>query len=453
MSETLIALSTPAGRGALAVLRISGPEAFSAVQQVWRGKRLADQKGHSLLFGHLLQAGEILDEVVLSIYRGPRSFTGEDVVEISLHNSTYVIQEAIQLFLEVGLRLARPGEYSERAFTNGKIDLAQTEAIADVIEAETAQAHRTAINQMRGGFSRELQALRQELIDFAALIELELDFGEEDVEFADRTQLLDLLSRVQQSIQRLIASFKLGNVIKNGIPVVIAGRPNAGKSTLLNALLNEEKAIVSDIAGTTRDVIEDELIIDGLVFRFMDTAGLRDTTDAVEAIGVQRSYDRMQKADLILYLFDVSDSNPTEVAAQLDQLDAFAIPYIALANKVDLLATPQLPASLASIPQVISFSAQNSTDIDQLKRKLVETVQLPSFQSGDTIVTNARHHASLQAAAHSLEQAEQGIHQQLTGDLLALDIRQALHHLGTITGEVSNEEVLGSIFSRFCIGK
>jgi len=450
--DTIIALATPPGRGAIAVLRISGRQAIAITNRVFKGKNLEKQPTHTAHFGRLIDGDEIVDEVLATIFVAPKSYTGENTVEISCHGSPYIVKRIIELYNKQGVRYAKAGEFTRRAFLNGKLDLAQAEAVADLIASETQLAHRAAINQIRGGFSADIKALRHQLIHFASLIELELDFGEEDVEFADRQDLKNLVIKIQSVIDGLLQSFKLGNVIKNGIPTVIAGKPNAGKSTLLNALLNEEKAIVSEIAGTTRDFIEDELIIDGISFRFIDTAGLRDNaTDRIEEIGIARTKAKMQEADLILYLFDVNTTVLADLGTAINQLENIGKPFLLVANKTDTLVDIMPFYTLHQ--DIVFISAHQKQGLDTLKQRLVQTVNMQNFSIGNTIVTNSRHYEALQNCRQALSDVWQALEQNTTGDFLAIDIRQALHYLGEITGEITTEDLLANIFSKFCIGK
>ncbi|UOQ95911.1 tRNA uridine-5-carboxymethylaminomethyl(34) synthesis GTPase MnmE [Hymenobacter sp. 5317J-9] len=467
-SDTIVALSTPPGAGALAVVRLSGPAAVATTASVFSKKNLANAAGHTLHYGTLRdpESGDIIDEVVVALYRTPRSFTREDVVEISCHGSDYVVRQVLALLLRHGARLAEAGEFTKRAFLNGAMDLAQAEAVADLIAADSALSHRVALNQLRGGFSQELRDLRGRLIKFAALLELELDFGEEDVEFADRTGLAHLLNEVRGVVAGLLRSFELGNVIKNGITAVIAGRPNAGKSTLLNALLREERAIVSAIPGTTRDFIEDEVSIDGLRFRFVDTAGLRDdTADEVEAIGVARTRERVSKAALLLYLFDLTQMHPEEVQVEIRELtQGLDLPVMAVGNKTDL-AAPGAQAAFASgfrIPDaagpetpLVFLAAGQGQGLEALHEALVRQVRGSALENtaSATIVTNVRHARALEAAANHLAAVQVGLDTGRGTELLAADLRHALAALGEITGEISSEDLLTSIFTQFCIGK
>ena len=452
IDDTIVALSTPEGAGAIAVIRLSGKDAIRIVNQVFGGKNLEEQPTHTLHFGSLRDGKEVLDEVVVSLFKEPKSFTKENVVEISCHGSPYIVRKIIQLLLKQGARLAQAGEFTKRAFMHGKFDLAQAEAVADLIASDSEISHKAALNQMRGGFSEKIKALRAQLVHFASMIELELDFVEEDVEFADRQQLENLIDEILAVINQLISSFDLGNVIKNGVPTVIAGKPNAGKSTLLNALLNEEKAIVSDIPGTTRDFIEDEINIGGIGFRFTDTAGLRETTDKVEAIGVKRTYEKMQKASLIIYLFDLEHDTTQDVYRAINQLENQGIPFIKVGNKVDR-AQPALLEAVKKIEDVVFISAEKRENLEGLKEKVMDCVSLEKFNTSGTIVTNVRHYQSLLQTRQALEDVLGGIDNQITHDFLAQDIRHALHHLGEITGEITTDDLLGNIFSKFCIGK
>ena len=451
--DTIIALATPQGVGAIGVIRLSGPESISLVNQVFKGKDLEQQESHTIHFGTIRDGEKILDEVLVSLFIAPKSFTKENVVEISCHGSSFILKQVIQLFIRKGARPAKPGEFTKRAFMNGQFDLAQAEAVADLINADSEAAHNTALNQMRGGFSGEIKQLREELIHFASMIELELDFGEEDVEFASREELKDLVNRLLKVINALIHSFDLGNVIKNGVPTVIAGKPNAGKSTLLNALLNEEKAIVSDIAGTTRDFIEDELIIGGVAFRFIDTAGLRETTDTIESIGVARSLAKMKEASLIIYLFDLADLDIVEMNQEINRLENTGVPFLKLGNKLDKVKEGVIEKLQHQHPDMLFLSAKDPEQVEKLKERILELVNLDKFKRGDTVVTNIRHYDSLLQTKNSLDAVIEGIDNQVTNDFVAMDIRQALHYLGEITGEITTDDLLANIFSKFCIGK
>lgn len=433
------------------MIRLSGKDAITLTQNIFKGKNLTEVPSHTVHFGTLQHEGKLIDEVLVTVFKEPNSFTRENAVEISCHGSPVVIKEIIKALLAHGARLAGPGEFTKRAFLNGRFDLAQAEAVADLINSETDNARQAALNQMRGGFSREINHLREELIHFASLIELEMDFGEEDVEFAKRDDLRKLILKIQSYLSSLIQSFDQGNVIKNGVPTVIAGKPNAGKSTLLNVLLNEEKAIVSEIAGTTRDVIEDEIVLGGINFRFIDTAGLRETQDVIEAIGVERTRDRMKKASVILYLFDLTASTLPEAQEEIKELEKLGIPFIKVGNKVDK-ASPELLKSL-SHEDFIFISASNKTNIQQLKDKLLSFFQISTVKSGDVLVTSLRHYQNLIQTHASLDRVLTGMSEGVTGDFLAMDIRQSLHYLGEITGEITTDDLLENIFSKFCIGK
>ncbi len=452
--DTIIALATPAGTSAIAVLRVSGKKSIGVTNQLFPKKDLNKVKSHTAHYGTIQHNKQIIDEVVITIFKGPASYTGENSVEISCHGSMFIVKSIIETYQDLGVRYAKPGEFTKRAFMNGKLDLAQAEAVADLIASDNASTHKTAVNQIRGGFSNEIKGLREELINFASLVELELDFGEEDVEFADREDLKKLVTKIKDTISSLLKSFTLGNVIKNGIATVIAGKPNAGKSTLLNTLLKEEKAIVSDIPGTTRDFIEDELNIEGISFRFIDTAGLRETKDKIEAIGVQRTYEKMKKASLIIYMTDISSISIDDFNKDISLLKELAIPFVVLANKIDLLPEQKIPANFVNIfPDTIGIVASNHDYADILKQKLLETIQLDNMQQDGTIVTNVRHYESLKNTLSSLVDVEKAIEDGISGDFLAIDIRQSLYHLGEITGEVTTDDLLANIFSKFCIGK
>ena len=451
--DTIIALATPQGVGAIAVIRISGKDAIRVCNEVFFGKNLEEQASHTIHLGTIRDGEKIIDEVLVSLFKGPRSFTKENVVEISTHGSSYIVNQVLKLFVRKGIRLAKPGEFTQRAFLNGQFDLAQAEAVADLIHSDSESSHQAALNQMRGGFSSEIQELRNQLIHFASMIELELDFSEEDVEFVSREGLRQLVERILRLVEELILSFDLGNVIKNGVPTVIAGKPNAGKSTLLNALLNEEKAIVSDIAGTTRDFIEDELSLGGVIFRFIDTAGLRETTDTIEAIGVSRTQEKMRTASLILYLFDLSDTDLVEVHRDLNKLDNLGVPYLKVGNKLDRSKANLVNELQGKYPDMLFISAGNKENLELLKARILELVNLDKFRTGNTIVTNVRHYDSLTKTRESLLEVLGGLDQLVTNDFLAMDIRRALHYLGEITGEVTTDDLLANIFSKFCIGK
>jgi len=458
--DTIIALATASGAGAIAVLRVSGPRAISVSNTLFKSihdKNLLNQPTHTIHLGHIVDVDRVLDEVLVSIYKNPQSYTGEDVVEISCHGSSYIQQEILQLFIRNGCRSANPGEFTLRAFLNGKMDLSQAEAVADLIASDSAAAHQIAMQQMRGGFSSEIKKLREELLNFASLIELELDFSEEDVEFADRSQFEDLLQRIVKVLKYLIDSFSTGNVIKNGVPISIIGAPNVGKSTLLNALLNEDKAIVSNIAGTTRDAIEDELIIEGIKFRFIDTAGIRQTDDTVESIGIKKTFAKMAESQVIIQLIDasvISKANAADILASLEETKA-QYPEketLVVLNKMDL-ADKVLLSKVFSELEPLHMSAKTGTGVELLKTKLLDMVHTGKLQNNDTIITNARHYDALRLALENIQKVQDGMQSGLSGDLLAIDIREALYHFGRITGEISTDDLLGNIFANFCIGK
>jgi len=451
IEDTIVALATAQGVAAIAVIRLSGKDSIAMTQKVFRGKDLSLQPSHTAHFGTIHNDGKAIDEVLLTIFKEPNSFTKENAVEISCHGSPVIVKEIIKALLKNGARLAEPGEFTKRAFLHGRFDLAQAEAVADLIHAETDNARQAALNQMRGGFSKEINHLREELIHFASLIELELDFGEEDVEFAKRDDLRNLILKIQSYLHSLITSFDQGNVIKNGVPTVIAGKPNAGKSTLLNILLNEEKAIVSDIAGTTRDVIEDEIVLGGINFRFIDTAGLRETQDVIEAIGVERTRERMKKASLIIYLFDLSQTSLSEIEEEEQGLEKLGIPFIRVGNKLDK-APPDLIEKLKA-KSFIFISASNHTNIEALKESILEHFHVKQVKQGDVMVTNLRHYQNLTQTNQALDRVLEGMSNGVTGDFLAMDIRQSLHYLGEITGTITTDDLLDNIFSKFCIGK
>lgn len=458
--DTIVALSTSPGMGAIAVIRLSGNDAFTICEEIFntrKGGKLSNFKSHTLHYGELKAGGKLVDDVVVGIYKGPNSFTGEDTIEISCHGSTYIQQEILQLLLKKGARLAEPGEFTFRAFFNGKMDLSQAEAVADLIASQSASAHKVALQQMRGGFSNEIKVLRQKMMDFASLIELELDFAEEDVEFANRGELDKLVEDITKVIKGLMDSFALGNAIKNGIPIAIAGEPNVGKSTLLNALLQEDRAIVSDIAGTTRDTIEDEIVIEGLLFRFIDTAGIRETADTIEALGIGRTFEKIKISDLVLYLFDATKSSKGLIESEIDKLvtetGIAKEKVLIVINKADLADEAQLRNELSDLGEVIFISAKNNSNIEAVKQHMLSLVNTGKLQSGDTIVTNARHYTALEKSMESLMSVRNGLNSKTPTDLLAIDIRKALHHLGEITGEITTDDLLGNIFSKFCIGK
>ena len=468
-NETIVALATPSGAGAIAVIRISGENAIHIASQIFRSvknKDLLKQKSHTLHLGHIVDENKTLDEVLLSIFKGTNSYSGENTIEISCHGSTYIQQQIIQLLIRKGCRMANPGEFTLRSFLNGKMDLSQAEAVADLISSDNEASHQIAIQQMRGGFSLELKNLRQELLNFASLIELELDFAEEDVAFADRTQFKTLVNKIEFVLKRLIDSFAVGNVIKNGIPVAIVGEPNVGKSTLLNALLNEERAIVSDIAGTTRDTIEDELVIGGIGFRMIDTAGIRETKDVIESIGIRKTFEKIEQAQVVMYISPLTPKGgmvdtqeilnvQIEIGKIKNKFPSKAL--IVVVNKVDLLNIIEIENITQKLEtlnlKLIFLSAKNKTGIDELKNTLLSFVNTGALKNNETIVTNSRHYDSLLKALDEIQKVKFGIETNLSSDLMAIDIRETLYHFGMITGEVTNDELLGNIFANFCIGK
>ncbi|WP_405566301.1 tRNA uridine-5-carboxymethylaminomethyl(34) synthesis GTPase MnmE [Polaribacter sp. Asnod6-C07] len=461
-NDTIIALATPAGVGAIAVIRLSGENAITIAdaffKSIRKGKTLKNQKSHTIHLGHIVDNNIVLDEVLVSVFKNPNSYTGENVVEISCHGSSYIQQEIIHFFLQNGCRMADNGEFTMRAFLNGKMDLSQAEAVADVIASNSAASHQMAIQQMRGGITNELKELRGQLLDFAALIELELDFSGEDVEFADRTRFKELVSKITLVLKRLIDSFSFGNAMKNGIPVAIIGEPNVGKSTLLNALLNEEKAIVSDIAGTTRDAIEDEIIIDGVAFRFIDTAGIRETKDVVESIGIKKAYEKAENAQLIIFLVnsqkfrEENTAFKTEIETLKKRFENKRI--LVIANKSDLISSDEATKLQSEIENLILLSAKNKTGIDTLKNELTSLVNIGALSNNETIVTNSRHFEALNNALIAITSVQQGIDLEISTDLFSIDIRECLRHLGAITGDYDvDKDILGHIFSNFCIGK
>ncbi len=456
-TDTIVAISTAPGIGAIGMIRLSGPKAIEIVNLVF-SKDIMSAKGYTLHFGQIMQNEKLLDEVVVSVFRNPRSFTREDVCEISFHGSPFILQEALKLFVEKGARLAQAGEFTQRAFLNGAMDLAQAEAVADLIASSSAKAHEIALQQLKGGVSKEIKRLRQELLDLTSLFELELDFGEEDVEFADRPKLLSLIAHIQNITQHLADTFRLGNAIKEGITTVIAGRPNAGKSTLLNALLQEERAIVSDIPGTTRDTIEAQLVIEGVQFRLVDTAGIREAQDQIEAIGVERTYASIAQAQILVYVYDVSDLNQEDVESDLEKLHRDGLTVIVVANKMDSIWNQTCSVQEEAIPHLPLNHVQTSNieahrhSLDNLREALYQRGLGDSNQQ-EVIISNVRHYQALVSAAESLSEASNGLESGLSQELVALDIRHAIHYLGEITGEITTDEVLGNIFGKFCIGK
>ena len=453
--DTIVALATPAGSGAIAIIRLSGSDAITMVSKMFdsvSGKILKEQQTHTVHLGKIIDGKRVIDEVLVTIFKNPNSYTGEDVVEISCHGSAYIQQEIIQLALRKGCRMASPGEFTLQAFLNGKMDLSQAEAVADLIASDSKASHQLAMQQMRGGFSSEIKILREELLNFASLIELELDFAEEDVEFANREDFQKLISKITQILKRLIDSFATGNVLKNGIPVVIVGRTNSGKSTLLNALLNEERAIVSEIPGTTRDIIEDDITIGGVRFRFIDTAGLRETTNEIEKIGVKRALEKLEQSSIYIYLFDINEMSAKEVKEDLQKLSTTS-KQIIVANKTDLVSDETVVKFNKSDIELLFISAKKKENLELLTDTLLEKAGIDSLDSNQLIVTNSRHYDALLKALDEIYNVQKGIDNNLSGDLLAIDLRQALYHLGEITGQVSNDELLGNIFANFCIGK
>lgn len=458
--DTIVALATAHGSAAIAMIRLSGPKAIEIVDVFFYNKKLKKKSllnvpGNRVVYGLIYHQQVVVDEVLVTVFRTPDSYTGQNSVEVSCHGSPFIQQQLLQLFLAHGARMAEPGEFTLRAFLSGKLDLSQAEAVADLIASNSSVSHQVAMQQMRGGFSSKIKTLRDNLLNFASLIELELDFSEEDVEFANRKDLTNLINKIIAVIEKLISSFEVGNVIKNGIPVAIVGKPNAGKSTLLNTLLDDDRAIVSEIPGTTRDTIEDEIIIDGVLFRFIDTAGLRTTTDVIEQIGVNKALEVIKKSAIIIYLFDVHTMSCGDLKQELHLLKDYLgdNQFLIVANKIDSEKLGDLKEEFSDFPEIIYISAKAQTNIDALKNKLVELFDTRIIDTSDTIVTNARHHQSLKNALTGLQKVRLGIEQNIAGDFLALDLRYALEELGHITGEVTSDDLLGHIFSRFCIGK
>ena len=456
-SSTICALSTAPGIGAIAVIRLSGEDAITICNKVFFGKDLSKVESHTAHFGTVRDGAKIVDEVLITIFKGKKSFTGENSVEISTHGSPYIQQQVLQLLLKNGAKPAGPGEFTLRAFLNGKMDLSQAEAVADLIAANSETSHELAMSQMRGGFSSEIQKLREELIHFASLIELELDFGEEDVEFADRDDLKELVLKLNKAITLLVNSFDYGNVIKTGVPVAIVGEPNVGKSTLLNALLNEERAIVSDIAGTTRDTVEDEIVINGISYRFIDTAGIRETDDEIEGLGIKKSFEKIDLASIILLLVDASSITKEQLLNDVNNIKSRIAGknkrLIIVANKIDKGNIEEIKGKFNGIEHVIFASAKEAHNIEQIKDQLYTYVKSGLLQNTDTVVTNARHYEALSSANESLLKVLEGLDVNITGDFLAMDIRQALHQLSLITGDISTDDLLDNIFTKFCIGK
>jgi tRNA modification GTPase len=462
--ETICAPATGPG-GAIAVIRVSGKESINICSRIFfpfdQTLKLIDQKGYTVVFGEIRSDEEVIDEVLLTIFRSPRSYTGEDSAEISCHASPYIIRRTLELLINSGAITANPGEFSQRAFFNGKMDLSQTEAVADIIASKTSTAHRIALNQMRGGFSSEIMNLRKELLNFASLIELELDFGEEEVEFADRGKLRLIITNIKDLSDKLANTFLIGNALKNGVPVAIVGKPNSGKSTLLNALLMEERAIVSEIPGTTRDTIEDTLIISGIEYRFIDTAGLRETADQVELMGIKKTYEKVLQASVILMIDEISD--PAEAINKRaesirDKIDGTGKRLIILINKTDTASADEIQKlgrkiNLAGDDKLLFISAKEKTGLDELRVLLHETIMKNQLDSDDVIITNIRHYDALLHVSESLARVLSGLENNIPEDLIAIDIRQSIHYLGEITGEITTDEILGNIFRNFCIGK
>ena len=461
--DTIVALATPSGAGAIAVIRLSGEKAINIATQIFEsvsGKELTKQKTHTVHLGHIKDGSRILDEVLATVFKNPNSYTGEDTVEFSCHGSSFIQQEIIQLCLRKNARMATPGEFTLRSFLNGKMDLSQAEAVADLISSDSAASHQLAIQQMRGGFSSEIAALRAELLNFASLIELELDFAEEDVAFANRDDFQKLITKISFVLKRLIDSFATGNVLKNGIPVAIVGQPNVGKSTLLNALLNEQRAIVSDIAGTTRDSIEDEISIGGIAFRFIDTAGIRETTDTIESLGIKKTFEKIDQAQVVVFLIDSSRLFLGEKAILNLQIEIGKIKnkypqkaLIVVANKADTITSKEKTQLKDSIDSLQLIAAKTGQGVEDLKTSLLEFVNTGALKNNQTIVTNTRHYDALLKALEEINRVQEGIDEGLSGDLMAIDIRQALYYFGEITGEITNDDLLGNIFANFCIGK
>jgi len=449
--DTIVALATAPGLAAIGVIRLSGKKAFEIIDQLFPSKKISLQPSHTIHVGILTDANESIDEVVVSLFKGPKSYTGEDSIEISCHGSPFIQEQIINTCIKYGARLAKPGEFTQRAFLNGKLDLTQAESVADLISSNSKASQKTALHNIRGGFSLELKEMREQLIQFAALIELELDFATEDVEFADRGKFYALIEHMQLSNKRLIHSFQLGNVIKNGVSVAIIGKPNAGKSTLLNCLMNEERAIVSEIPGTTRDTIEEVININGVVFRLIDTAGIRSNSeDAIENIGIEKSYGKMRSADIVLYIFDVNTLTASDLLLQEKLFLEEGIQYLLIANKTDVVYSQKVEEGTQSF---VSISARENKGLDFLKDALYQKTVNATINADNTIITNARHLQALLEIKKSLASIKDGLDQKISGDLLAIEIRTCLFHLGDITGEVTNEDKLDYIFSKFCIGK
>jgi len=458
--DNIIALATPAGSGAISIIRISGSKSIEITDSLFKsknGSKLIDKNSHTITLGQITDGNRIIDQVLISLFIAPKSYTSENVVEISCHGSSYVQNEIIKLFIDNGCRAAKAGEFTLRAFLNGKIDLSQAEAVADLISSKSSASHKIALDQMRGGFKSDIKELRQQLLDFASLIELELDFSEEDVGFANLNELKKLIHKIKETISVLIDSFAAGNVIKNGIPIVIVGEPNTGKSTLLNAILNDERAIVSDIPGTTRDTVEDEIILNGINYRFIDTAGIRATKDKIESVGIKKTFEKVESSSIVLYMLDssVTDSNKINDSKQIINKIIKDFPdknLIIVANKIDIGDSKLIESHFKEFKH-ICVSAKHSTNIDELKQQISSCIDLNEINTNSSVVTNSRHYDLLCKSSVEIENVLKGIDDKISGDLLAIDIRQALQYLGELTGEVTNDEVLGNIFSKFCIGK
>jgi len=458
--DNIIALATPAGSGAISIIRISGSKSIEITDSLFKSKdesKLIGKNSHTITLGQIIDRNRIIDQVLISLFIAPKSYTGENVVEISCHGSSYVQNEIIKLFIDNGCRAAKAGEFTLRAFLNGKIDLSQAEAVADLISSKSSASHKIALDQMRGGFKSDIKELRQQLLDFASLIELELDFSEEDVGFANLNELKKLIYKIKETISVLIDSFAAGNVIKNGIPIVIIGEPNTGKSTLLNAILNDERAIVSDIPGTTRDTVEDEIILNGINYRFIDTAGIRATKDKIESVGIKKTFEKVESSSIVLYMLDssVTDSNKINDSKQIINKITKDFPdknLIIVANKIDIGDSKLIESHFKEFKHIY-VSAKHSTNIDELKQQISSCIDLNEINTNSSVVTNSRHYDLLCKSSVEIENVLKGIDDKISGDLLAIDIRQALQYLGELTGEVTNDEVLGNIFSKFCIGK
>lgn len=451
-ADTIAAIATPSGQGAIGVIRCSGERAISKINNLFRGKNLEQVTTHTAHYGTIREEETLLDEGVVTVFRGPQSYTGEDVVEISCHGSPYVLRNVMEALLKQGVRHADAGEFTLRAFLNGKMDLSQAEGVADLIASESKSSRDTAIHQLRGGVSAKIQELRERLLNFSSLLELELDFSEEDVEFANREELQATLDEIYQTVKNLSDSYQMGNVLKEGVSVVIAGRPNAGKSTLLNALLNDERAIVSDIPGTTRDVVEDTLQLQGVKFRFSDTAGIRTSDDTVERIGVQRTMQNLERAHIVIYIFDIEHTSPEDVQADLQELQ-LKTPYFLVANKIDLGVSEQRKAALQSLGDVVMASSEKGENLDGIRDKLLAMMELHQQTTDKTIVTNLRHYQALSETLDAINDIYQNFNNGISTDFITIDIRRALQSMGEITGEITNDEILGNIFKKFCIGK